>query len=515
MTGLPEYIHYDGLGLAELVHRKEVTPQEVLEEAVVHIERSNPRLNAVVQRMYDRAREDLRALPEDAVFLGVPFLLKDLIVDYAGVPTSRSSSFHQQIVPDHDSELVKRYKAAGLVILGKTNLPEYAVLPITEPELYGPTHNPWDPARTPGGSSGGSAVAVAARMVPLAHATDGAGSIRQPASLCGLFGLKPTRGRNPLGPDLGEYWQGFAVDHVLTRSVRDSAATLDATAGPDVGAPYYATSPEGSYLQDVATPPRSLRIAYTPELPSPSQLHPDVRKALAATVQLCRELGHEVIEATLPLDTAAFMEAYMDVLCGGVAADIAEAEAQVGRRASPRDFEVSTLSLALYGRALRAPDFVRALRYLQRCARRVGAFFEDYDVWLGPTVPAPAIEEGQVSVSDFDTLTVNVMSYLRLGSRLRSFLKSKLARHQTSLREIGVYTALLPLFNVTGQPAMSVPLHWSEAGLPIGMHFAARYGDESTLFRLAGQLERACPWANRVPPVHSQGISGGQIPVPA
>lgn len=501
MTVFDAYAEYDGLGLAALVRSGEVQPEELVETAIRRIERTHPQLNAVVQRMYDQARAEAQALPEEGAFLGVPCLLKDLIVDYAGMPTTLGSRFHQETTADHDSELVRRYKAAGLLILGKTNLPEYAVLPITEPALYGPTLNPWDPTRTTGGSSGGSAAAVAARLVPLAHATDGAGSIRQPASCCGLFCLKPTRGRNPLGPDHSEFWQGFAVNHVLTRSVRDSAAMLDATAGPDVGAPYYAAPPPDSYLQAAAVPSEALCIAYTVEPPSPATLHADCRAGLTATVQLCRELGHRMEEATIPLDVSAFMDAYVTVLCGVIAADLLEAEAQAGRRATAEEFEPSTLAFAVTGRTLSAPEFLKALRYLQRCAREVGAFFETYDVWLSSTIPAPPIELGQFHVSDLDALTVRVIDRLGLGSALRPLLNAKLAEKRAHMVELGVYTPMLPLFNVTGQPAMSVPLHWSAAGLPIGMHFAGRYGDETTLFRLAGQLERACPWADHRPPV--------------
>ncbi|MHC4519299.1 MAG: amidase [Planctomycetota bacterium] len=260
MRDFGDYEKYDGLGLAELVRKKEVSPAQLVEEAIARIERLNPQLNAVIHTMYDLARRAAEGELPEGPFRGVPFLLKDLMADYGGVPSRRGSRFHNDHVPDHDSEIVRRYKEAGVVILGKTNTPEYGLTPVTEPELFGPSNNPWDLSRTTGGSSGGSAAAVAARMVPMAHGNDGGGSIRIPASCCGLFGLKPTRARNPMGPDWDEAWYGLACDHILTRSVRDSAAMLDATAGPDLGAPYYAPPPSRPFLSEVGADPGRLRI---------------------------------------------------------------------------------------------------------------------------------------------------------------------------------------------------------------------------------------------------------------
>lgn len=263
MGNFRDYEKYDGLGLAELVRKKEVKPSELVEEAISRIERLNPKLNAVIHKMYDPARQAAAGTWPEGSFPGVPFLLKDLLADYADVPTRRGSRFHNDFIPNHDSEIVKRYKKAGVIIVGKTNTPEYGLVPVTEPELFGPANNPWDLTRTTGGSSGGSAAAVAARIVPMAHGNDGGGSTRIPASCCGVFGLKPTRGRNPIGPDLDEALHGLAGDHILTRSVRDSAAMLDATAGPDLGAPYYAQPPSRPFLDEVGADPGKLRIAFT------------------------------------------------------------------------------------------------------------------------------------------------------------------------------------------------------------------------------------------------------------
>ncbi|MEJ2747655.1 MAG: amidase [Anaerolineae bacterium] len=256
MNAFPEYDQYDGLGLAELVRRKEVAPGELVEEAIRRIERLNPQLNAVIHKMYELGRQTAVS-PPDGPFSGVPFLLKDLIATYAGVPTRNGCRFFNDFIPDYDSEIVRRHKAAGLVILGKTNTPEFGLEPVTEPELFGPSLNPWDVTRTTGGSSGGSAAAVASGMVPLAHASDGAGSIRIPASCCGLVGLKPSRGRNPHGPHFGEFWHGLSIEHGLARSVRDSAALLDVTAGPEPGGVYFAPQPERPFLQEVGAEPAS------------------------------------------------------------------------------------------------------------------------------------------------------------------------------------------------------------------------------------------------------------------
>lgn len=496
MSSFNDYDKYDGLGLAELVRNKEVQPSELVEEAIDRIEKLNPQVNAVIHKMYDLAREAAKGDLPEGPFRGVPFLLKDLGVMYAGVPLRGGSRFHLDFVPDHDSEITKRFKAAGLIVLGKTNTPEYGLMPVTEPQLFGPSNNPWDLTRTTGGSSGGAAAAVVTRMVPLAHGSDGGGSIRIPASCCGLFGLKPTRGRNPMGPDWGEAWQGLACDHVLTRSVRDSAAMLDATAGPDVGAPYYAPPPARPYLDEVDTDPGRLRIAFTAQPFLSDFVHEDCIRGLEATVKLCQELGHELVEAAPQIDGKAFARAFLTVVLGETRATIEEAEAISGRRATFGDFEPATWAVSLIGARISAAQFSRAVLLLQRTARQIGPFFEDYDLLLTPTVAMPSLVTGTLLPKGVEAVGLKLLGSLNAGGLIR--VLGRIEANADKLFEFVPYT---PVFNATGQPAMSVPLHWNAEGLPIGMHFVGRYGDEATLFRLASQLERARPWFNRIPPV--------------
>lgn len=496
MSGFPDYDQMDGLGLAERVRKGEVAPSELVEEAIARIEQLNPQLNAVIHEMYDLAREKARGDLPAGPFRGVPFLLKDLMVDYAGVPTNRGSRFHHGFVPDHDTEMVKRFKAAGLIAIGKTNVPEYGLVPYTEPELFGPANNPWDLSRNTGGSSGGSAAAVATRIVPIAHGNDGGGSIRIPASCCGVFGLKPTRGRNPIGPDIGESWYGLSCDHVLTRSVRDSAAMLDATAGPDIGAPYYAAPPARPFLDEVGADPGRLRIAFTTAPLLPGTMDPVCIAGVEATAKLCQELGHDVVEATPQIDGSAFAKAFFAMVCCETRADIEEAEALVGRRATAKDFEPSTWVVALLGQRMKAPVLSKAVRFLKGTAREVGHFFEIYDLLLTPTLARPPIITGALQPKGAEVAMMKVLGRLNAGSVIQA-----VGGVDALAEQIFDWMPFTPVFNVTGQPAMSVPLYWSEEGLPIGMHFVGRYGDEATLFRLASQLERAKPWADRVPPL--------------
>ena len=497
MSGFEAFGEYDGLGLAELVRRGEVQAIELAEEAISRIERVNPDLNAVIEPLYDQARKVAAGELPQGPFQGVPFLVKDIMGDIAGVPSRRSCRFLQDYVVDVDSEIVCRYRTAGLVIAGKTNMPELGLLPVTEPELFGPTCTPWDPARTSGGSSGGSAAAVAARMVPLAHGNDGGGSIRVPASCCGVFGLKPTRGRTPTGPALAEGWQGMAINHGLTRTVRDSAALLDATAGPEVGAPYYAQPPERPFLEEVGADAGRLRIAFTTKPLLPGEIHPDCVKATEETAKLCEELGHELVEAGPQLDGAAFAKAFLIMVCGETRAAVVEAEGLVGAKATSDGFEPTTWALSLLGQQFSAGEFAEAVMYLKNTAMSVGAFFEDYDLLLTPTLATPPPMHGSLQASGTDLMAMKVLGRINAGKLLQTF-----ADMDALAAETFAFIPHLPVFNATGQPAMSVPLHWNDEGLPVGSHFVARYGDEAALFRLAAQLEEARPWIDRLPPVH-------------
>ena len=495
MSGFPEYSNYDGLGLASLVRSRQISAVELVEEAIQRIEARNPDLNAVINKLYDSAREAAKQPLPDGPFSGVPFLVKDLMATIAGVPTSNGNRLWKNIPAKVDSELVRRWKKAGVLILGKTNTPEFGLTPYTEPGAFGAAHNPWDLTRTTGGSSGGSGASVAARFVPLASGGDGGGSIRIPASACGIFGLKPTRGRTPTGPEIGEAWHGFAIEHVLTRSVRDSAAMLDATLGSDVGAPYSAPQPGGSYLPEVSARPRKLRISFTGKPMLGKNVHPDVLKGLQETVRLLQELGHEVVEAAPQLDGETFSLAFVTILAAELRADIEEAARAAGKKVDVRDFDASSFGLGMLGKALSAQDYASAARYLQVSARQIGAFFEDYDILLTPTLSQPPVKIGSLQPSDGEKSLINLLGSLGAGGLLKAMGIIKPLAAQTF-----EFIPWTPVFNVTGQPAMSVPLHWSAEGLPIGMHFVGRFGDETTLFRLAGQLEEAKPWAARVPP---------------
>ncbi|MCB9422796.1 MAG: amidase [Ardenticatenaceae bacterium] len=496
MSTFPEYEQFDGLGLAELVHTGQVSSLELVEAAIERIEARNPQLNAVIHKMYDEARAAApKASDSDAQFSGVPFLLKDLLAEYGGVPMRSGSRFFQDYVPQQDSILVQRYKAAGLVVLGKTNTPELGITAVTEPELWGTTNNPWDLSRTVGGSSGGSAAAVAGRFVPMAHAGDGLGSIRIPASCCGLFGLKPTRRRNPRNTDY-DAWQGFVCEHVLTRSVRDSAAMLDATAVTDPYFPDAITRNGRPFLQEIGRDPGKLRIAYTAVPFMGDKMDDACLQGLEETVALCRELGHELIEDAPPIDGVEYAKAAMIFLAAEIRADIDEAGRAFGKRPTPDQFEKSTWALGLMGGEMSASSFVQAMRTMQRTAHQIHQFFANYDVLLTPTLAQPPVKSGTVMPTGAEALALQIIGRLRAGSVLKA-----LKMLDTAAADSFRFTPSTPLFNATGQPAMSVPLWWTDDGLPVGMQFIGRFADEATLFRLAGQLEQAQPWFDKVPPV--------------
>jgi len=465
----------DATAQAELVREKEVKPIELVESAIERAERLNPTLNAVVTPMYDIAREAAKGELPSGHFTGVPFLLKDILATYAGVPMASGSAFSKGYVPKRDSELVARQKAAGLIIMGKTNTPEFGILPTTEPRAFGPTLNPWNTERTAGGSSGGSAAAVAAGIVPMAHANDGGGSIRIPASCCGLFGLKPTRARNPLGPAVGDVMGGMVVEHCVSRSVRDSAALLDATSGPDAGAPYWAPPPERPFLEEVGVPPGRLRIGFTTGIQNGTPVHEDCRKAVLDAARLCEELGHLVDEYAPDIDNRAVAGPFITVWSAGCAWTIDGMALVTGKEPSQEQFEPLTWTLYRMGKEQSASAYLMAVTGLQSLSRRVAHMFDDIDIWLTPTLAEPPVPLGTFESPPDDPLH--------------------------GLRRSSDFVPFTPICNITGQPAMSVPLYWNGEGLPVGTHFIARFGDEATLVRLAAQLEEARPWADRCPPV--------------
>jgi len=474
MARFAEYGRYDGLGLAGLIRKGEITAREVLDAAIARIEARNPALNAVVTEVYDQARGELEAGLGDGPLAGVPFLLKDLGGAQAGVPMSAGCRFFAHAATPADAEITRRYKRAGLLVLGRTNTPEFGLAATTEPVLFGPTRNPWAPSRTPGGSSGGSAAAVAAGMVPLAHASDGGGSIRIPAACCGLFGLKPTRARNSLAPYAGESIAGFSAEHVVSRTVRDSAAALDATCGPATGDPYFAPPPARPFLDEVGVDPGRLRIGLATRAFRGSAVDPVCVRAAEDAAKLCAELGHDVEEAAPAFDAAGLDEIFMRIFAVGAAGNIELRARSLGRELDPSGFERVTWTLIERARRIPGPDYVGMVNRVHAIARQIGAFFDDYDVLLTPALAEPPVELGVI-----DMMSDDADAY---QERLWSF------------------TPFTYPFNVTGQPAMSVPIDWSAQGLPLGAHFVGRYGDEASLFRLAAQLEEARPWADRRPP---------------
>ncbi len=468
-----DYPSYDAVGLADLVRRGEATPAGLLESALDRLSAWNPALNAVINVLEEDARTVIRTGLGDGPFRGVPFLLKDLGVLHTGAVTSNGSGLFADYVPRYDSEIVTRYKRAGLVVIGKTNTPELGFSATTEPRLWGPCRNPWDLSRSPGGASGGTAAAVAAGIVPAAHGSDGGGSIRIPASCCGLFGLKPTRARNPAGPDLGESLSGMGQNHVISRSVRDSAALLDMTAGPDLGAPYIAPVPARPFQAEVGADPGRLHIAVSDEAPAGVTIDPVCQAALADAADLCRELGHHVENADLGIDSERLFQALLVIWAANIRANVQARELALGRTATAADLEPIVAEVAQRGDRATATDYVVAVQAMHRTGRRAAGFFEAYDVLMTPTLAQPPPPLGQVSMATRD-----------------------LDRYIDDLIAVTPFTFL---FNVTGQPAMSVPLYWNAQGLPIGVQFAGRYGDEACLLRLAAQLEAARPWAHRRP----------------
>lgn len=488
-----EYGNYDGLGLAELVRKKKVKPGELVEEAITRIETHNPQLNAVVNKLYDRARSMAESKLPDGPFKGVPFLMKDLIATLEGIPTSGGNKLWKNIPATATSELAKRWEASGVIVVGKTNTPEFGLTPYTESDALGPAHNPWDLSRTPGGSSGGSGAAVAARLVPLASGGDGGGSIRIPASACGLFGLKPTRGRTPIGPFIGEAWQGFAIEHVLTRSVRDSAAMLDATQGADVGAPY-AIPEAGPFLKEVGKRTGKLRIAVSTKPLMGKNVHADCVRGVEETAALLQALGHEVVEATPAINGEEFSLSFLTIIAGQMRADIEEIAALTGRKVSIDDFDISTFGVGLFGSILKASDYARASRYLQVVSRDIGRFFQNYDALLTPVLNQPPVKIGALKPTAAEQTQLKFIA--RTG---QTWILKAMGIIKPLAAQTFEFVPWTPVFNVTGQPAMSVPLHWNTEGLPIGMHFVGKWGDEATLFRLAGQLEKARPWFDQAP----------------
>src|SRR3984957_18539770 len=468
-----EYGSYDGVGLAELVRNRQVSAGELLDEAIARTAKVDPKVNAVVVKHYDYAKRQIDNGLPDGPFTGVPFLLKDLEI-LEGTRTTSGASVYQDNVADHSSTLARRFLAAGVMVFGKSSTPEFGMMPTTESRLFGPTRNPWNPAHSSGGSSGGAAAAVAARILPVAHASDGGGSIRIPASASGVFGLKPTRARNPLGPDRGEGWGGFSCGHVLSISVRDSAAMLDAIHGPEASSPYVAPPPARPFLEEVGREPGRLRIAFTDKSPHAEVIDPEIAASVREIARLLGGLGHRVEERApaLAADPAVVIST---IVAANTALSVRLAEERLGRAMTDSDFETLTLASAHNAQKATSTDYVAAQLAAFQISRDLATFFETCDVLLCPTLCSPPLRIGELNSMSQDL------------SHIAPILRR--------------YMPATSMFNMSGQPAMSVPLAWNAAGLPLGMMFSARYGDEATLFRLAAQLEHERPWKNRLPPI--------------
>lgn len=500
-TPFPEYEQYDALGLAELVKKADVSPMELLETAQHRIEWLNPSINAVNLSFFDQAKVSLSssnaAATSTAPFAGVPFLIKDILHHVKGWPLTQGVGALRSSVSSEDCHFVGKCRQAGLVFLGRTNVPELGLKGHSDNKFFGASKNPWDLSRTPGGSSGGAAAAVASGMLPMASANDGGGSIRIPASYCGLFGLRPSRGRVSCGPQYAEVWDGMVSDHVLSRSVRDSAAMLDVLAGPMPGDPYFLPNPEQSYSQIIKQAPKPLTIAYTLESPIGTPVDEEAKRAVVETLAMLENLGHRVEEAQPAVDGEVLAQCYLMVYFGHVAAMYKDLVAQVGKKQAKAYTELDTQVLAMLGQTVSAQDYVASHFRWNEFARAMGAFHQRYDLYLTPTTAQKPALIGSQDIPFLEQLGSKFILRFKLGKLL---LATGMVEKQA--RDNLARVPFTQLANFTGQPAMSVPLYFSEAEqLPYGVQFMAPLGDEATLLQLAAQLEQAYPWHNRRPKI--------------
>ncbi|CAM5763542.1 amidase [Labrys miyagiensis] len=473
MTGslLKTYANSDALDLAGLVKRGEVSPMELVEAAIALVEHLNPKLNAVIHRLYDVGRASAAMVNREAPFAGVPFLIKELVTSWKGAPFTNSSRYLKGIVAAGDSEIVRRIKAAGLVTIGKSNAPEFGLSIATEPKLYGTTRNPWRDEITVGGSSGGAAAAVAARMVPIADASDGAGSIRIPASCCGIVGLKPSRGRITLSPAV-DCWYGGVHSLCCARSVRDTAAYLDALAGGLPGDPYTPPEPEDSWLSLSTRMPRRLRIGFTVTPPNGAPIDPRVKAAVLATAKELEGFGHIVEEHGMPFDANAAWKTYAHMIAVELAAEFEWLETKVGRPVTREDVEAVTWEFIERGRSIRGTDHARSVEDLRRIGRIIASDLLPYDILVTPTLTQLPRPVGYYDMGETD-----------LDRYLSRWMDAVFA---------------FP-FNISGLPAISLPLGWTPDEIPIGVQLVGRYGDEATVLAASTQLETAMPWKDRRP----------------
>jgi amidase len=499
MGGFAEYEQYDGVGLATLIKNGEIKAVEVCEEAIRRAEALNPNINAIITPLYDYARKASEVLPVDGSFSGVPFLLKDAHHALKGATLSYGSALLKQNIAEFDAEIVRRFKQCGLVILGKTNTPEFKISYVTEPKAFGITRNPWNLDFTPGGSSGGSAAAVAARIVPLASGTDEGGSIRVPASCCGLFGLKPSRGRNPVGPDFDLEWDGMSTSHVITRSVRDSAAILDAVSGYEIGAPFWSPPHYRPFIEEVNVDPGPLSIGFHTRSAFGRAVHAECKEAIMQTCMLLNELGHQVEEIVPGYKEDEIALDYFIVLLGNFTAHIEKLISVYGRHAVKHNVELFSYTSYRIGSALNTVDFINAKRKWRNYGYIMGQTLQKYDLILAPTLGEPPIHVASAGPTKSDQRSMNFINS-GLGKLITANRKRTLSiAEEVIQKNMKVLMPFTLIANITGQPAMSVPLYWTENGLPCGVQFLGRNGDEATLLRMAGQLEKAKPWSDKKP----------------
>ena len=507
-----DYLACDATALAQHVARGEVQPGELLDLALAQHGRVHGSVNAVVRLMEAQARSQLAAGAADGPFGGVPFLIKDGVQDYAGIPTSYGSRTMAGVVPSRHSHVVERYLKAGLVIFGKTNLPEFAIRAVTDPELFGRTNNPWDLARTPGGSSGGAAAAVASGIVPMAAGNDGGGSLRIPAGCCGLFSLRPSRGRVSSGPGIGEVWFGASSEGVISRSVRDSALALDVLHGAEPGDPFVIAPPAEPYVQAMQRAPGRLRIGFTSVSPIGTEVHPEAVLAVQQAARLLESLGHHVEEAAPQIDGDALAQSYLHMYFGQIPAAVSRAKA-LGARTG--DLELMNRILVTLGSSVSATALTTQLNRWNEFSRSLAAFHAQYDLLLTPTLAAPPVLHGTGDPSGFEKSLFGVLH----GTGLMGLL-ARFGLLDSTVRKIAIdnlrYVPFTQLSNLTGTPSMSVPLHWTSEGLPLGVQFVGAFGREDLLLQLANQLEQAQPWFERLPALarSDAGVKMGQVTRP-
>ncbi|MBV7255280.1 amidase [Pacificimonas sp. WHA3] len=475
-----EYMSFDAVALGELIAKGEITSEELITCCETIVDQLDGRVNAVVSRHFDDARRQSTPAPDFAPFFGVPFGAKEEGAYYRGIPSGASSRLLPPTDPEYDTNFVTKYKRAGLRLVAKLNMPELAASITTESAVNGICRNPWNPERSTGGSSGGPAAAVAAGYFPAAYANDGAGSIRIPASCCGVFGLKPSRGRVAKGPYLLDEWSGNVSDHVITRTVRDSAAILDISAGMDVGAPYDAPYSPGNFIDHVGRLDRPLKIGLFTRSPTGAPVHPDCQEAAEDAAKLCEDLGHSIEFAQPDLDGDELFERLLDLMSANLAMEVSRAFRLSDIDPHPDYVEPTNYALFQRGSRISAIDYLENLRSLGHLARRASAFFEDFDLFLSPTLAKPNLGHGEVTPAMHD-----------------------LSRFWDGWKHFIPFT---PLANIAGHPAMSVPLYWTADNMPVGAHFQGRIGSEAMLFGLAGQLEQARAWVGKTPPISAKSL---------